>query len=103
MVITTAFFAFYKLSSSFISIAKDRKHTRPIDSSIRMLALAQAIFAIFSLQASMFHTFGTGESWEHLLNRITGSTVCLLVAAIGIYMIRRGSREIRMLQETKHG
>ncbi len=102
-VITTAFFAFYKIISSFISIAKDRKHLRPVDSSVRMLKLAQAFFSIFSLQASMFHTFGTGESWEHLMNILTGCAVCLLIVSIGIYMIRRGNREIKVLQEKEHG
>ena len=103
MIITTALFAFYKVISSFISIAKDRKHVRPVDSSIRMLNLAQAFFAIFSLQASMFHTFGTGENWEHLMNILTGCSVCLLIISIGIYMIRRGSREIKKLQEINYG
>ena len=103
MVITTAFFAFYKIISSFIHIARDRKHTRPVDSSIRMLNLAQAFFAIFSLQASMFHTFGTGESWEQLMNLLTGCAVCLLIVSIGIYMVRRGNREIKTLQEGYHG
>ena len=103
MVITTALFAFYKLISSFMSIAQDRKHVRPVDSSIRMLNLAQAFFAIFFLQASMFHTFGTGEDWEHLMNVLTGCGVCLLVVSIGIYMIRRGNREIKKLQERNHG
>ena len=103
MVITTAFFAFYKIISSFIHIAKDRKHVRPVDSSIRMLNLAQAFFSIFSLQASMFHTFGTGESWEHLMNILTGCAVCLLIVSIGIYMIRRGTREIKKLQEGNNG
>ena len=103
MVITTAFFAFYKIINSFISIAKDRKHVRPVDSSIRMLNLAQAFFAIFSLQASMFHTFGTGEPWEHRMNILTGCAVCLLVVSIGIYMIRRGNREIKKLRESNYG
>jgi len=103
MVITTALFAFYKLISGFMSIAKDRKHVRPVDSSIRMLDLAQAFFAIFSLQASMFHTFGTGEDWEHLMNILTGSGVCLLIVSIGLYMIRRGNREIKKLQESNYG
>ena len=103
MIITTALFAFYKLISSFISIAKDRKHLHPVDSSIRMLSLAQAFFAIFSLQASMFHTFGAGENWEHLLNIITGCSVCLLIVSMGIYMIRRGNREIKKLQESSYG
>lgn len=103
MVIATAAFVFYKFFARFIGIAKDRKHTHPVDSSVRMLELSQAIFALFSLQASMFSTYGTGESWEHLMNTITGCTVCLLTVSIGIYMIRRGNREIKHLQETQHG
>lgn len=103
MIIATAAFAFYKFANSFLDIARDRKHTHPVDSSIRMLNLAQAIFAIFSLQASMIHTFGTGESWENWLNTAVGCTVCLLVVAMGIYMIRRGNREIKKIQELQNG
>ena len=103
MIIATATFAFYKFINSFIELAKDRKHTRPVDSSVRMLELSQAFFAIFSLQASMFHTFGAGENWEHLLNIITGCSVCLLIVSMGIYMIRRSNRELRTLQEKNHG
>lgn len=103
MVIATATFAFYKFISSFIELARDRKHTHPVDSSVRMLELSQASFAIFSLQASLLHTFGTGEDWEGLLNTITGCTVCLMVVAMGVYMICRGTREIKTIQETGHG
>ena len=103
MIIATAAFAFYKFISSFINLAKDRKHTRPIDSSVRMLELSQAIFAIFSLQAGLLHTFGAGENWEHWLNLAAGCVVCLLTVAMGIYMIRRANREMKTLQEKKHG
>lgn len=103
MIIATASFAFYKFISSFINLAKDRKHTHPVDSSVRMLALSQAIFAIFSLQAGMLHTFGTGAGWEHYLNLAVGCAVCLLTVSMGIYMIRRANREIRKLQENEYG
>lgn len=99
MIIATAAFAFYKFISSFIDLAKDRKHSRPIDSSVRMLELSQAIFAIFSLQAGLLHTFGTGDVWEHWLNLAVGCVVCLLTVAMGIYMIRRANREMNKLQE----
>ena len=99
MIIATAAFAFYKFITSFIDLAKDRKHTHPIDSSVRMLELSQAIFAIFSLQAGLLHTFGTGEVWEHWLNLAVGCVVCLLTVAMGIYMIRRANREMKQLQE----
>ena len=103
MIIATAAFAFYKFVSSFIDLAKDRKHTHPIDSSVRMLELSQAIFAIFSLQAGLLHTFGTGENWEHPLNLAVGCMVCLLTVAMGIYMIRRANREMKQLQENENG
>jgi len=103
MIIATAAFAFYKFISSFIDLARDRKHTRPVDSSVRMLELSQAIFAMFSLQAGLLHTFGTGESWEHWLNLAVGCLVCLLTVTMGLYMIRRANREIRKLQEKENG
>ena len=103
MIIATAAFAFYKFISSFIDLAKDRKHTHPVDSSVRMLELSQAIFAIFSLQAGLLHTFGTGERWEHGLNLAGGCVVCLLTVAMGIYMIRRANREMKQLLENEHG
>ena len=103
MIIATAAFAFYKFITRFIDLAKDRKHTRPVDSSVRMLELSQAIFAMFSLQAGLLHTFGTGEAWEHWMNLATGCVVCLMTVAMGIYMIRRANREIKQLQETDYG
>lgn len=99
MIIATAAFAFFKLITAFIDLAKDRKHIRPVDSSVRMLKLSQAFFAMFSLQAGLLHIFGTGEAWEHLLNLAVGCVVCLLTVAMGIYMIRRANREIKSLQE----
>jgi uncharacterized membrane protein len=103
VIIATAAFAFYKFISSFIDLAKDRKHTHPIDSSVRMMELSQAICAIFSLQASLLHTFGSGEAWEHGMNLAVGCIVCLLTVAMGIYMIRRANREIKQLQEKENG
>ena len=103
MVITTAAFAFYKFISSVIDVAKDRKHKHPIDSSVRMLELSQAFFAIFSLQAGLLHTFGTGETWEQWMNLASGCAVCFLTVAMGIYMIRRANRENKKLQENPNG
>ena len=103
MIIATAAFAFYKFISSFVDLAKDRKHKHPIDSSVRMLELSQAFFAIFSLQAGMLHTFGTGDAWEHWINLAVGCIVCLLTVAMGIYMIRRANREIRKIRESEYG
>ena len=75
----------------------------PAWADVLMLELSQAIFAIFSLQAGMLHTFGTGDAWEHWLNLAVGCLVCLLTVAMGIYMVRRANREMKQLQEKEHG
>ena len=43
----------------------------------------------------MLAVFGTGESWEYMLNLAMGCIVCLLTVAMGVYMIRRANREIK--------
>ena len=103
MIIATAAFAFSKFTSAFIGLAKDRKHVHPVDSSVRMLKFSQAVFAIFSLQTGLLHTFGTGERWEHGLNLAMGCVVCALTVAMGIYMILRANREIKRLRENVYG
>lgn len=95
MIFATAAFAFYKLISSFVDVAKDRKHSAPVDSAVRMLDLSQAFFSIFSLQVAMFHVFGEGFAYEKLMNTLTGGAVCLLTVGMGVYMIRRANREIK--------
>jgi len=103
MIIATAAFAFYKFISAFIDLAKDRKHTHPVDSSVRMLELSQSIFAMFSLQAGMLRTFGTGDAWEHWINLAVGCLVCLLTVVMGIYMILRANRELKTVKENDYG
>lgn len=103
MIIATAAFVFYRFVSSVIDLARDRKHTHPIDSSVRMLELSQAIFAMFSLQAGLLYTFGKGENWEYGMNLAAGCVVCLLTVSMGIYMIRRGNREMKQLKEKENG
>ena len=43
------------------------------------------------------------EELEHLLDLATGCAVCLLTAAMGIYMIRRANREMKRTQEKENG
>lgn len=97
MIFVTALFAFYKLIDSFVRVAKDRKHTAPVNSSVRMLKLSQAFFVIFSLQVAMFHEFGDSVESQGLMNALTGGAVCVLVVSIGIYMIRRANREMKKI------
>lgn len=99
MIFVTALFAFYKIISSFIHVAKDRKHKVPIDSSVRLLNLSQALFSMFSLQVAMIHQFEGSEEFAMLMNTLTGGAVCLLVIGIGIYMLYRSRKAFIQLSQ----
>lgn len=101
MIFATAAFAFYKLITAFIDVARDRKHASPVDSSVYLLDLTQALFSLFSLQVAMIHAFDDGTLNAMLMNSATGGAVCLLVMGTGVYMIRRAGRELKKLQEEK--
>lgn len=95
MIFATAAFAFYKLISSFIDVARDRKHKAPIDSSVRLMDFSQALFNLFSLQVALLHAFGQDYAFAGIMNTITGSVVSLLMAGMGVYMIRRAGKALK--------
>ncbi|MBQ2855213.1 MAG: hypothetical protein IJE81_07050 [Oscillospiraceae bacterium] len=103
LIFITALFAFYKLPSAFVRVAKDRRHTAPLDSAIRLLKLSQALFAMFSLQVSMIFQFGGSSDFAVLMNSLTGTAVWTMISGMGIYMLRRGHRDLNQyLQENCH-
>lgn len=101
MIFATAAFTFYKLVTSFIDVAKDRKHRSPVDSSVYLLDLTQAFFSLFSLQVALLHAFDDGSINAKMMNSLTGGAVCLLVMATGLYMIRRANRELKQKSEER--
>ena len=99
MIFATAAFTFYKLIKTFLAVAKDRKHRSPIVSAVRLLDLSQAIFNLFCLQVALLHAFGGNLPQAGLMNTLTGSAVSILMAGMGVYMLRRSKRELRNLTE----
>lgn len=97
MIFVIAAFTFYKLITAVIDVVKDRRHSSPVDASVYLLDLTQALFDIFSLQAAMLQIFGDGTIDVKLMNTLTGGAVCLLVLGTGVYMIRRANRELKKM------
>ncbi len=101
MIIATAAFTFYKLTTAFIDMAKDRKHKNPVDSAARYLNFSQALYNLFVLQVGLLWVFG-GKDYPHtkLMNSLTGGAVCLLVCGMGIYMVWRGRRDLKNIRKS---
>ncbi len=104
MIIATAAFTFYKLVNAIIDVAKDRKHKSPVDSAARYLNFSQALYNLFVLQVGLLWAFG-GPNYPQakLMNSLTGGAVCLLVCGLGLYMVWRGTRDLKRLEETELG
>ena len=100
-IIASAAFTFYKLISGFVSVAKDRKHRNPLDSSVIFLNFAQALYNLFVLQVGLLWVFGGAEyPYQKLMNTLTGIAVCMLVLGMGIYMVRRANRNLSKAKST---
>ena len=100
-IIATAAFTFYKLISSFLAMAKDRRHRMPLESSVIFLNFAQALYNLFVLQVGLLWVFG-GEAYPYrkLMNTLTGTAVCVLVLGMGIYMVRRANQNLKNEKST---
>lgn len=104
MIISTAAFTFYKLIKTFVAVAKDRKHEKPVDSAVRFLDLSQALYNLFVLQVGLISVYGGADfTAAELMNNLTACAVCLLVLGMGINMIRRANRDMKQWEETIDG
>lgn len=97
MIYAAAGYAFYNLTMAVRGLIRYRKLQNPVYSASKALALAAAFVSMFFLQTSMFAAFGDGGARQRYLNMGTGGCVFLLIAAMALFMIRRGDRSIQAL------
>lgn len=98
-----AIYAFYRIISSIIDLIKARKKNDMIFRALKNLSLAGALMSILALQTAMFREFGAGMGDFSIatMNAVTGAAVCLLTAAMGIFMIINTMRIIKQsIKET---
>lgn len=94
LIFLVAAYTFYKVILAVINLIKAGKLKSPLIMTIRNIAYADAIVSMFSLQTAMFVSFGSEDGMKvSVMNRITGGCVCLMILAMGIYMIRSTHRQ----------
>lgn len=88
MMITIATYTFYKTTMAIVNAIKaGRQHSSWLI-AIRNIGCADAAASLLTLQRSMLVSFeGMSNRDMELMNALTGAGVCLLTAALGIYMI----------------
>lgn len=89
MVISIAAYTFYKITMALINMIKVRKTRSPILITIRNIEVADALVSVLTLQATMLASFQNKSSLNrNQMNAITGLAVCILIAILGVSMIR---------------
>ena len=95
IMIAVAVYTFTKITLAVIGMAKARCASGPVVSTLRNIALADAVVSVYTLQRSMLVSFpGMNPAEIRLMNILTGTAVWLVVLFLGINLI--GGRRVDM-------
>lgn len=90
LMIAMAVYAFAKITIAIINFIKSHRKASKRLRLLRNISLAHAFVSIFALQRSMLVSFGNMSTGNILLfNSLTGIAVWIIVALLGINLIRK--------------
>ncbi len=90
MIYAVATYTFCKLGIAISNMIKARKEKSILLVTLRNISYADALVSILSLQTAMFAAFGQDSgAMVPLTNALTGIGVCVMIFALGIYMVYR--------------
>lgn len=97
MIYVFSAYTFYKITLSIINIIKASKKDEFLVQSIRNINFSDALISILALQTAMFTEFGSDFN-HSTFNALTGSIVCILIIALGIYMIVKAKTKLKQIK-----
>lgn len=93
LIFVNAAYTFYRLTAAIIDVLQCRKNPNPIWGAKQNITLSEVLMSVFFLQTAMFASFGGDFQYQHLMNSLTGSAVCLLAVWGALGMIFHGRRK----------
>ncbi|MGM9650950.1 MAG: hypothetical protein ACI3VX_03300 [Faecousia sp.] len=91
VMITIAAYTFFKIAMAVRRAVRQRKDPSSLLAVLRGIGYADVAASVFTLQRSMFASFGElTDAKAHIMNIITGAAVCLFVLLLGVAMTLRG-------------
>ena len=95
MIYAMATYTFYTVITATRNVVIYRKNNDPILSASKALTLAVASISIYSLQSAMISAFGDSEEFRIVMGNCVGVGVFILISAISVFMIVKGTKTIR--------
>ncbi len=99
--ITMAAYTFTSFTVAIVNVVKYRKYYSPVFSASKAISLASALVSMLTLESTMLTTFR--DDTMTLLEQkwmlgATGAVISAAIVAMAIYMIVKGTKNIRILR-----
>lgn len=100
-IYAAAAYTFYRITMSIINAIKAKRHDDATIKALRHVGFADSLVALLSLQTSLLSTFGGGVD-TGLYNALTGTGVCIVIVAIGVWSIIDANRSLKSTKEIEN-
>lgn len=102
--IALAAYTFTSLTLAIINMVKYRKYNSPVYSASKAISLASACVSMLTLESTMLTTFGSETmelAYRRMFLALSGSATSIFIITMAVYMIIRGTKQIKLLKLTK--
>ncbi len=97
MIYAVALYTFYAAITAARNVIRYRKRSDPILLASKALSLAAAGISVYSLQSAMISAFGDSERFRLIMGNCVGTGVFLLISAVSVFMLIKGTKAVRSL------
>lgn len=98
MIFAVAAYAFYKIITATVNFVKAQGQTDPTVEAIRNINLADAMVSMLALQTALLNVYSTTDMSVSGFNTATGSVVSLFTLGLGVFMIVKAQKQIKILK-----
>ena len=98
MIYAVAAYTFTKIGLSIFNMFRVKKIRDTSVLAVRCIGFADALMSILSLQTAMFVSFGNGTGLKVWMNALTGAVICLMILGLGISMIVKSGKKIKLIE-----
>lgn len=100
VTIALAAYTFIALTMSICNVFRYRKLGSPVFSAAKAISLASACVSLLTLESTMLSTFSAelSQHTRRLFLGLSGGAISVLVIAMALYMIVKGSRQLHLMQ-----
>lgn len=97
LIYVMAMYTFYAIITAVWNVVKFKRYESPVMSAAKIINLTAALVSVLSLETAMLTQFGAADDpmFRQIMTASTGAGICVLVLGMAVFMIKRGTSEIK--------